>query len=138
MFEKKHQRLLSRRSFMHRVGLSVAGSALIIGVSLGVGVLGYHWLAHLDWVDALLNASMILTGMGPVSPLQDAPAKLFASGYALFSGVIFIASIGVVVAPLAHRLLHHFHLEVADEDERAEAAQRTARRLPDGSPAQRR
>ena len=86
-------------------------SALLIGVSLGVGVLGYRYTAGLSWIDALLNASMILTGMGPVSRLDSTGAKLFASGYALFAGVVFIASMGFVIAPIAHRLLHRFHLE---------------------------
>jgi hypothetical protein len=130
MFEKRHQPLLSQRAFLHRVGLSVVASILIIGVSLGVGVLGYHLLARLDWVDSLLNASMILTGMGPVSPLPDTAAKLFASVYALFSGVIFIASVGVVVAPLAHRLLHHFHVELVDEEDRARHRRSTQRPPP--------
>jgi hypothetical protein len=130
MFEKKHQPLLSQRAFLHRVGLSVAASVLLIGVSLGVGVLGYHLLARLDWVDSLLNASMILTGMGPVSPLPDTAAKLFASAYALFSGVIFIASVGVVVAPLAHRLLHHFHVELADQEDRAIRRRSTQQQPP--------
>jgi hypothetical protein len=130
MFEQKHQPMLSQRAFLHRMGLSVAASILLIGVSLGVGVLGYHLLARLDWVDSLLNASMILTGMGPVSPLPDTAAKLFASAYALFSGVIFIASVGVVVAPLAHRLLHHFHVELADEEDRARHRRSTHHQPP--------
>jgi hypothetical protein len=119
MFERKHQPLLSRRDFAGRVGRSAVVSAVLLGASLGVGVLGYHGLARLGWIDSILNASMILTGMGPVSPLPDPAAKLFASAYALFSGVIFIASAGVVVAPLAHRLLHRFHVELADESERS-------------------
>jgi hypothetical protein len=86
-------------------------SALLIGGSLGLGVLGYRYTAGLSWIDALLNASMILTGMGPVARLNSTGAKLFASGYALFSGVVFIASMGFVIAPIAHRLLHRFHLE---------------------------
>jgi hypothetical protein len=73
---------------------------------------------------------MILTGMGPVSPLPDTAAKLFASAYALFSGVIFIASVGVVVAPLAHRLLHHFHVELADQEEDRARHRRTTHRQP--------
>ena len=80
-------------------------------------MVGYHLTAGLDWVDALLNASMILTGMGPVSPLATNGAKLFASAYALFSGVIFIASAGVAVGPVAHRFLHRFHLELDDPEE---------------------
>jgi hypothetical protein len=112
MFEHRHQPLLSRPAFARRVGRSAATSGLLIGSSLAVGVLGYRFTADLSWIDALLNASMILTGMGPVSPLYTTGAKLFASFYALFSGVVFIASISVVIAPLAHRFLHRFHLEV--------------------------
>jgi hypothetical protein len=96
---------------------SLVASSALIAISLGVGVLGYHLTAGLDWVDALLNASMILTGMGPVSPLPNTGAKLFASAYALFSGVIFIASAGVAVGPVAHRFLHRFHLELDDPQE---------------------
>jgi len=88
-----------------------AVAAAIILASLGFGVMGYRYLAHLSWVDALLNASMILTGMGPVNPLGTTSAKLFASAYALFSGVVFITTVGVLLAPVLHRILHHFHLE---------------------------
>ena len=84
---------------------------LIVG-SLAIGAVGYRMLAHLSWVDALLNASMILTGMGPVDPMPTAGAKLFASAYALFSGVAFLTSVGVLLAPVVHRLLHRFHLEM--------------------------
>ena len=91
--------------------------------SLGVGVLGYHYLANFDWYDSLLNASMILGGMGPVGTLNSTSAKLFASCYALFSGVVFIAVMGVLIAPVFHRMLHKFHVEekdVAGETEPAE------------------
>jgi len=86
---------------------------LILGVLL-IGVAGYHWLAGLGWVDALLNASMILGGMGPVDTLSTVPAKLFASFYALFSGLVLIAVMGLVFAPIIHRVLHAFHME--DDD----------------------
>ncbi len=89
--------------------------AVIIGFCLGVGVLGYHVFAGLSWLDALLNASMILTGMGPVDPMKTTAAKLFASFYALFSGVAFISIIGVLLAPVVHRFLHRFHLELASD-----------------------
>src|SRR5437868_9233983 len=95
--DRRHRRVLpmpTRQEFARRRGRRLIISSALIGVSLGVGVLGYHVTAGLDWVDALLNASMILTGMGPVSPLPTTGAKLFASAYALFSGVIFIASAG--------------------------------------------
>jgi hypothetical protein len=115
MFEGRQQPMLPRPAFVRRVARSVMVATALLGVSLGVGVVGYHAIAGLAWIDALLNASMILTGMGPVSPLPDTGAKLFASAYALFSGVVFIASTGLIVAPMAHRFLHHFHIELADD-----------------------
>jgi hypothetical protein len=93
---------------------SGAGFALLVGGSLAIGTVGYHLLAELEWVDAVLNASMILTGMGPVSPLPSAAAKIFASAYALFSGVVFLVACGIVLAPLLHRFLHRFHIDVDD------------------------
>ena len=94
---------------------SAALAGALIAFSLGLGMAGYHWIAGLGWVDALLNAAMILTGMGPVDPMRTTAAKLFASAYAIFSGVAFLTSVGVLLAPLAHRFLHHFHLEVEEE-----------------------
>jgi hypothetical protein len=86
-------------------------SVLVVMLALGTGVAGYHFLAGLGWIDALLNASMILGGMGPVSSLDTPAAKLFASGYALFAGLVFIALAGLLSAPFFHRLLHRFHVE---------------------------
>ncbi len=83
----------------------------MIAVALGLGVCGYHWIADLPWIDSLLNASMILAGMGPVNPLTTNSAKLFASAYAIFSGLMFISVMGVVLAPLLHRIIHKFHLD---------------------------
>lgn len=80
-----------------------------------LGVLGYHFIAGFTWVDSLLNASMILAGMGPVNPIENEAGKIFASAYALFSGVVFLGSVGVLFAPLYHRFLHRFHLEMGDE-----------------------
>lgn len=111
MFERKSQRLLPMRTFVRRMGLSLAWTTAVLCVSLGIGVLGYHFVVGLPWVDALLNASMILTGMGPIAPMPTTAAKLFASGYALFSGVVFLSSIGIVLAPVFHRILHKFHLD---------------------------
>jgi len=85
-------------------------------ISLGLGVMGYHYVSGLKWIDALLNASMILTGMGPVDTMVTTKAKLFASFYALFSGVVFLGVASVLVAPFAHRLLHRFHLERQREE----------------------
>jgi hypothetical protein len=78
--------------------------------SLGIGMAGYHFLESLSWLDSLLNASMILGGMGPVNPLQTAAGKIFASFYALYSGVVLLAAVGILVAPIFHRFLHRFHL----------------------------
>jgi len=84
---------------------------IALALALGIGVVGYHYLGELEWLDALLNASMILGGMGPVDLLQKSVAKLFASCYALFSGLAFIGVASLLVAPFAHRLLHRFHLD---------------------------
>ena len=86
----------------------------LISGSLLLGILGYRWIAGLDWVDSLLNAAFILTGMGPVDPMKTVQAKLFASAYALFSGVVFISAVGVLLTPGLHRVLHHFHLEFGE------------------------
>ncbi len=88
---------------------------LAMGVLLaawGIGIFGYHFIAGLTWIDAVLNAAMILGGMGPVNPILTTAGKLFAAGYALFSGVVFLMAAGVIGAPLLHRILHHFHLEI--------------------------
>ena len=111
MFERRHQPLVSRRVFVRRVANSTTVAFSLILAALGVGVLGYHALADLPWVDAILNASMILGGMGPVDPLHSSAAKLFAAWYALFSGLLFIAIAGILFAPIVHRIMHRFHLE---------------------------
>ena len=90
-------------------------SSMLIGGSLLLGIAGYHFLADFDWVDAILNASMILTGMGPVGELKTTSAKLFASAYALFSGVVFVTATGMLLAPIFHRVLHRFHVDDPDE-----------------------
>lgn len=102
---------MSRAKFLRRVGRHFVGVMMFVAVALGIGVLGYHYLGHLKWIDALVNASMILGGMGPVDPLPSTAAKVFASCYALFSGLAFIGIAGVMLAPFAHRLLHSFHIE---------------------------
>lgn len=80
-------------------------------VALALGVVGYHCIAQLSWVDSLLNASMILGGMGPVDPLQTNAAKIFASCYALFSGLMFIGIASILLAPFVHRMMHRLHYE---------------------------
>jgi hypothetical protein len=116
MYERRDEPLLSRGAFLRRVGQHISVSFGIIAGSLAVGISGYHFIEHLNWIDALLNAAMILGGMGPVSELRTTAGKLFASVYALYSGLIVLVAAGVIFAPLFHRLLHLFHLEVEDED----------------------
>jgi hypothetical protein len=113
-FEHRSQPLLPRGEFYKRLAWSGLVAGGIILVSLAGGVIGYHVIAGQRWVVALLNASMILGGMGPVDPLPNDAARFFASGYALYSGVALISSVGVFLAPAVHRLLHHFHLEVEE------------------------
>ena len=115
MFEHHREPLLPKALFARRVLRHLGIGTLIICVSLGLGVVGYHVCEGLDWLDAFLNASMILAGMGPVNPIQHPAGKWFAAFYALFSGVAFITTIGVLFAPLAHRFLHKFHLEMRQD-----------------------
>jgi hypothetical protein len=116
MFEHRSQPLLPRGAFMRRLALHASASLGLVALSLGIGVVGYHGLEGLPWIDSLLNAAMILGGMGPVNELHTVRGKLFASGYALFSGIVFLAAVGVLFAPLVHRLLHKFHLEIDSQD----------------------
>lgn len=111
MLEKKHERLLPARRFFWRVSGFVVAACFLIIIALGIGIAGYHWIAGFGLTDSLLNASMILGGMGPVNELQNKEAKLFASAYALFSGLVFITVAGVLFTPLIHRLLHRFHVD---------------------------
>lgn len=111
MYERKHEPLISRTAFFFRLVRHASTSLGIIILSLIIGVLGYRLLEGMSWVDALLNASMLLGGMGPVTELHTTAGKLFASFYALYSGVVFLVIAGIMVAPIFHRLLHHFHLE---------------------------
>jgi hypothetical protein len=111
MFERKSEKLLPWPRFLKRMGLSALLAGGIVAVALYAGVLGYHLIARLGWIDSVLNASMILTGMGPVDPMTTTAAKLFASAYALFSGVVFLSAVGIVLSPVFHRILHSFHLD---------------------------
>jgi len=110
-FERRHEGLAPLATFIRRMASSLAISFVVIAFALLIGVTGYHSLAGFDWVDSLLEASMILGGMGPVNPLPNTPAKLFASAYALFSGLVFIGIMGVILTPIVHRVMHTFHLE---------------------------
>lgn len=116
MFEHHAEPLLSTVEF----GLRLLRHGLLfiamLVAALGLGILGYHGFEGLSWLDATVNASMILGGMGPVNELHTNAGKLFASGYALFSGLFFVAAMGVLFVPVVHRLLHRFHVQMESED----------------------
>lgn len=111
MYEGRKDRLLTRAQFARRVFGHVSVAVATAALALYVGMAGYHFLGGLNWVDSLLNASMILGGMGPVDTLKTDGAKIFASFYALFSGLIFIGLLGVLLAPFIHRAMHKFHID---------------------------
>jgi hypothetical protein len=115
MFEHRKDQLLPRREFVLRLGWSVAAGGTLILLSLSIGMLGYHFLAGLGWIDAFLDAAMILSGMGPISPLHTDAAKLFAGCYAIYCGVALLGTTAVIFAPVIHRSLHKFHLEWDDK-----------------------
>src|SRR5207244_12895078 len=109
MYEHRKQPLLSAAKFTKRVIQHFVLALLVLAIGLGIGVLGYHCLGELNWIDALLNASMILSGMGPVGTLNSSAAKIFASGYALFSGLVFIGIACMIVASFGHMYLYRIH-----------------------------
>ena len=108
MYEHHTKPILPQRLFLRRVFLHWLLSAGVVAVSLGLGIAGYMITEGLSFIDALLNSSMLLGGMGPVNELHTNGGKLFASFYALFSGMIFLILAGIILAPVAHRMLHHF------------------------------
>jgi len=109
MYERHTHRPISRRDFAWRIARHGAFAAALVAGSLALGMLGYSRFEHLSWLDAFLDAAMLLGGMGPVHiPVTDA-GKLFAGFYALFSGMVFLVVAGVMLAPVIHRVLHHFH-----------------------------
>ena len=117
MYERYDQPVLSRRAFVARVLRHAALAAVLLLGSLGIGVVGYMALAHLSFIDAFLNAAMILGGMGPVDVLPTDAAKAFAGVYAIYSGVFFLVIAGLILAPFLHRVLHGLNLDTDDEDE---------------------
>ncbi len=111
MYEHHTKPLLPRKIYYRRIVRHAALGVAVIVVSLGIGMAGYHFFENLSWVDAFVNAAMILSGMGPVATLQTNGGKIFAGCYALFSGLTLIAILGIIFAPVVHRALHKFHLE---------------------------
>ena len=122
MFEHRREAIISQREYLQRQFHSVLIACIIVLVALVPGLAGYHWLEGLPWVDSLLNASMILASMGPMDHPQTQAGKLFASGYALFLGIVFVAVATILVAPFAHRLLHRFHVVTESDIEDAGAS----------------
>jgi hypothetical protein len=118
MFEHHKAPLLPREAFLRRMLRFAALSGLLVAVSLAIGAAGYHWLGELGWIDATLNAAMILTGMGPVDRMPSDGGKLFAAAYALYSGVAFLTMAAVLFAPVVHRFFHLLHLEIEGEEPR--------------------
>ena len=117
MYEKKGEPIATRAVFVSRVIRSLVVASVILVVCLAIGVLGYHYCAHIAWIDSIHNASMILSGMGPVVEITNVGGKLFSSAYAIFSGVAFITNIGIILAPAAHRLFHSLHIDGEDENQ---------------------
>lgn len=112
---EKRKRILSRKDFGKRVIKYSVFSICLLVFSLGIGVLGYHFIADLKWIDSLYNASLILTGMGPVDEMKTNAAKVFASAYAIFSGVVFLSTVAIFFAPFAHRLMHLLKIEEIED-----------------------
>lgn len=115
-YESKNQPLLPRKQFVLRLGGHFGIACLLIGTSLVGGMIGYASFEGMGWIDAFANASMILSGMGPLTSLPTPGGKVFAGFYALFSGLVLIVATGILLAPVLHRMLHQFHVE-ADENE---------------------
>ena len=113
MYEHKKQQLAPMSTFYQRIFKSILFAFLILGICLLLGIAGYHFTAGVSWLDSLHNASMILSGMGPVVEITTVPGKIFSSFYALFSGIVFITNIGIILAPAIHRMYHRLHLEDA-------------------------
>lgn len=120
MYEHRSKPVLPIRFFVRRLASHSLAALAVVGISLAIGALGYHQLGRLAWIDAFLNASMLLGGMGPVGELTTNSGKIFASLFALYSGFMLIAVTTLILAPVLHRVLHRLHLEEAEVDESAE------------------
>ena len=110
IYENKKQPLAPVHVFYGRILRNLVIAMFILSLCLLIGILGYHYIAGIEWIDAVHNASMILSGMGPVAEVKNFSGKVFSSIYALFSGVAFITNIGFLLAPAVHRFLHRIHV----------------------------
>ena|SRR5258708_29332615 len=121
MFENRNQSLAPPEIYRQRLVQSGRIGLIMVVISLAVGMTGYHWFESLDWLDSFVNASMILSGMGPVHNPQTTGGKLFAGIYALYSGFAVLVIAAIMFAPVVHRVLHRFHIQEEDEAERRAA-----------------
>ena len=110
-YESRHQPVASQRRFAHRLAVNLAAALLIVALSLGGGMLGYAHFEGMSWLDAFFNAAMILGGMGPVDPLTTSGGRLFAGCFALYSALVVLVAAGIILTPVAHRILHRFHVD---------------------------
>jgi hypothetical protein len=111
LFERHNENLLPQRKFLWRLLKYALIAVVLIVVSLVMGMLGYRMFEGLSWIDAFLNAAMIMGGMGPVNALKTDAGKIFAGVYALYCGMVLLIAVGIFAVPIVHRFLHHFHLE---------------------------
>jgi hypothetical protein len=118
MYEHRKQKLIPRDAFVKRMARHGVWAMLMVAGSLVMGTLGFHALSGQPWIDALLNSAMLLGGMGPVGDLGQTAGKLFASFYALYAGLLFLVVAGLLLAPVFHRMIHHFHLDSGSDDSR--------------------
>jgi hypothetical protein len=115
-FERRHQRLISRRRFADRMLKAIALWCILAVVGLAIGMAGYAAFEGMSLADSYVNAAMILSGMGPLGELKTTAGKIFAGSYAIFSGLLIVIATGFVLAPIFHRVLHHFHVETHEQD----------------------
>ncbi len=115
MYERKTAPLAHKSIFYKRLLYSFLLAFILVFFSLGIGILGYYFIANLNFIDSLLNASMILTGMGPVNAMPTNASKIFASFYSIYSGVAFLSSIAVFLSPALHRIMHKLHIEDTEQ-----------------------
>ena len=120
MYENRHAPLLARRLYVRRVGRHAAIGCALGVLSLGIGMAGYAYFEHLEWRDAFMNAAMLLGGMGPVHNPATPGGKVFAGLYALYAGLVFLITVGIVLVPVVHRLIHRFHLQEEKRSSRTE------------------
>jgi len=127
MFERRHKPLLPWSAFLRRLANYAAVAFGLVALSLAIGICGYCGFERMSLTDAFLNAAMLMGGMGPTSELHTRAGKLFAAFYALYCGIVFLIAIGILIAPVVHRFLHHFHLEAQLEGSAEAAAGKNTR-----------